>query len=207
MGRPVTFVRMDIAKFLLRVMQTPYENRANWVTKLCESLAEGKRGNHPFADELFDEVDEFREIDRNRKAKSSKDSTESKDSRVSHTSQSVSQSVNTEDNRESFDFARRQYPGTKRGFKPEWENFIKKQGPNVPEVLELLLPAINAEKQHRANLIRSGSFCPDWKNFQTWINGECWTQEFSTAQNVNGRPVLMETSEEKSQRRFRETHI
>jgi hypothetical protein len=80
MRRPVTFVKVETARFLLRVYKVPFDGRALWVTQLAEALAEGLRGEHPFADELLSEVEEFRERDTKRKKAYSKDSVESKDS-------------------------------------------------------------------------------------------------------------------------------
>lgn len=74
-----------------------------------------------------------------------------------------------------FDQFRTEYPGTKRGLKTEFENFIKK---NKLETVHLLLPALKTEKQHREALSKSGQFIPQWKNLQTWINQKCWEQEF-----------------------------
>lgn len=80
--------------------------------------------------------------------------------------------------REFFDEARKSFPGTKKGIGPEWENF-KKKFPNYTNILPLLAPAIEREIAHRAKLAATpGAFLPSWKNFGTWINGECWTQEF-----------------------------
>ena len=74
-----------------------------------------------------------------------------------------------------FDLFRTEYPGTKRGLKTELENFLKK---NNPETVELLLPALNKEKQHHETLKETGQFVPQWKNLSTWINQRCWEQEF-----------------------------
>ncbi len=82
--------------------------------------------------------------------------------------------------RSKFDEARKSYPGTKNGIEPEWENFQKKHGKNTPKIVPLILPAIQAEKEHKERLkATAGAFCPEWKNFKTWINNSCWTQELS----------------------------
>ncbi|MGV8095985.1 MAG: Lin1244/Lin1753 domain-containing protein [Mangrovibacterium sp.] len=84
-----------------------------------------------------------------------------------------------------FDQFRVEYPGTKRSLKTEFENFLKK---NKPEVVELLLPALNKEKEHRYQLARNKQFAPEWKNLSTWINQRCWEQEFPEVKPVNGKP-------------------
>jgi len=67
------------------------------------------------------------------------------------------------------------FPGTKRGLITEFENFIKK---NKPEIVDLLLPALEKEKKHRAKQTELKEFVPPWKNLSTWINQRCWEQEF-----------------------------
>lgn len=74
-----------------------------------------------------------------------------------------------------FDQFRIEFPGTKRGLNTELNNFLKK---NKPETIQLLLPSLKKEKEHREALIESGQFVPQWKNLSTWINQRCWEQEF-----------------------------
>lgn len=77
-----------------------------------------------------------------------------------------------------FDEARQSYPGTKRGLDVEWANFVAKY-PDYRNILPFLTLAIQREANHKALLRKTpGAFCPEWKNFQTWINQQCWTQEF-----------------------------
>lgn len=93
------------------------------------------------------------------------------------------------DFRSSFDLARKSYPGDKGGITPEWANFTKKHQKHIATIVPMLLPAIKAEKAHKEALKAAGVFCPTWKNFQTWINKGCWTQEFSDIKNqgaING---------------------
>ena len=75
-----------------------------------------------------------------------------------------------------FEIARKLYPGTKRGLEPEYNNF-KKKYPNWTEILPLLKPAIERQKQKRKHLKSAGKFVPEWPHFQTWINNERWTEE------------------------------
>ncbi len=76
-----------------------------------------------------------------------------------------------------FNEAREAYPGNRNGLDSEWDNFEKKN-PDYTDILPLLLPAIEREIAHKAKLKTSNQFCAEWKNFQTWINKKCWTQEF-----------------------------
>lgn len=90
-----------------------------------------------------------------------------------------------------FEEARKQYPGTKNGLEREWGNFEKKLRKirNTPrEVVPKILPAIQAEKADKEGKAEAGAFCPAWKNFQTWINGECWDQELGETGPASGRP-------------------
>lgn len=81
---------------------------------------------------------------------------------------------------QEFESARKAYPGTKRGHDPEWTNFLKKHGREKRRIIPLLLPAIHRELAHKTGLKAAGAFCPEWKNFQTWINGEFWTTEYNS---------------------------
>ena len=82
--------------------------------------------------------------------------------------------VNIKEIKEKFEIFRKQYTGTKGGFDPEFKNFQKKC---KNEDVELLLPALIKEKQHKQKSIELGVFCPEWKNLSTWINQKCWLQE------------------------------
>ena len=76
-----------------------------------------------------------------------------------------------------FDEFRKAYPTQKRGLQTEFANF-KKKHKDWKEVLPLLLPAIQAEIAWHEEKRRKREFCPQYKNFQTWINQRCWEQEF-----------------------------
>ncbi len=80
-------------------------------------------------------------------------------------------------NKFRFEEAREIYPGTRRGFDPEWKNFEKKYKRRLNEICPLLKPAIEAQIAHRAVLKSRNEFCPPWKHFKTWINGAWWTEE------------------------------
>jgi hypothetical protein len=88
-----------------------------------------------------------------------------------------------------FESARLLYPGNRNGLESEWDNFEKKN-PEYDEILPLLIPAIEREIAHKAALKASNQFCAEWKNFQTWINKKCWTQEFGEVGAAPRRPAF-----------------
>jgi hypothetical protein len=85
---------------------------------------------------------------------------------------------------ETFEAARRLYPGVKRGQTTEWVNFQKKYG-NSKEILALLQTAIESQAGIKAALRRTGKFCPEWPHFRTWINNRRWEDEIQ--KTFNGR--------------------
>ena len=89
----------------------------------------------------------------------------------------VKGSISKDKDMSIFDSARKLFKGTKRGNSTEFENYRKKHN-DWKECLELLEPAIHREIIHRDNLNSSNAFCPEWANFQTWINQRRWEQEF-----------------------------
>ena len=83
----------------------------------------------------------------------------------------------TSDQKLQFDEARKLFKGRKNGLEPEWENFIRKFR-NHRQIIPLLKPAIEKEIAWRKEALEAKMFVPCWKHFQTWINKQCWTQEF-----------------------------
>jgi len=82
------------------------------------------------------------------------------------------------------------YPGTKRFFGTEYENFTNKNRKNKDKIIHLLLPALEKEKQFRINSFELNGWVPAWKNLSTWIREKCWEQEFSElkpAIHLNGK--------------------
>ena len=71
---------------------------------------------------------------------------------------------------DTFEQARKLYPGTKRGLPTELDNFKKHK--DWKEVLSLLVPAIEAQIQWRKTA--NGEFREAWKHFRTWINQRWW---------------------------------
>ena len=90
-----------------------------------------------------------------------------------------------------FEEFRRMYPGTKRGFKIEFDNFRRKNPKNWRTIILLLIPAIKMQIEWHERSIVAGQFAPNYKHLQTWINQQCWTEEQPeiTAQPQDVAPV------------------
>lgn len=80
---------------------------------------------------------------------------------------------------EIFEQFRLDYPGTKRGFEVEFENF-KKKHKDWQEVLLLLQKRLDYQKDARQVRKENKLFVPEWKNLQTWINQRCWEDIINT---------------------------
>ncbi len=77
-------------------------------------------------------------------------------------------------NKYQFEQARKLYPGKRRGFQPEWDDFVKKHRSRIDAICPLLKPAIEKQIEYRAT---TKDWCPDWKHFKTWLRGSWWTEE------------------------------
>ena len=77
-------------------------------------------------------------------------------------------------NKYLFEKARKLYPGRKRGFQPEWDDFVKKHKRRIDDICPLLTPAIEKQIAYRNN---TKDWCAPWKNFKTWLYGSWWTEE------------------------------
>ena len=77
-------------------------------------------------------------------------------------------------NRYDFERARKLYPGRKRGFQPEWDDFVKKHRKRIDAICPLLRPAIEKQIVYRET---TKDWCAPWKNFKTWLYGSWWTEE------------------------------
>ncbi|KKM75828.1 hypothetical protein LCGC14_1386380 [marine sediment metagenome] len=76
-------------------------------------------------------------------------------------------------NKYLFEEARKLYPGRKRGFQPEWDDFVKKHKRRIDDICPLLTPAIEKQIAYRE---RTKEWCAQWKNFKTWLYGSWWTE-------------------------------
>ena len=75
-----------------------------------------------------------------------------------------------------FEKARKLYReagGRVRGFQPEWDDFVKRHGRRINDICPLLTPAIEKQIAYRN---RTKDWCPQWKNFKTWLYGSWWTE-------------------------------
>lgn len=80
-----------------------------------------------------------------------------------------------------FDTARKLYQGSKNGLEPEWTNFKKK---NPVKLSSDILVAVKYQIAWRDELKNSNTFVAPWKNFSTWINKQCWTEEKPQAEST-----------------------
>ena len=79
---------------------------------------------------------------------------------------------------QQFDAFRMRYPGKRRGFKAEFDNFKRKNPKTWREIIPLLDPALNRLLEWNKQARAAGKFVPDFKNLSTWLNQQCWTDEF-----------------------------
>lgn len=75
-----------------------------------------------------------------------------------------------------FERFRNEYPGNRRGFKVEFDNF-KKKHKDYRTVVFLLYPALMKLKEWRDLKKGMGQFVPEYANLQTWINQRRWEVE------------------------------
>lgn len=101
---------------------------------------------------------------------------------------------------EIFSIFHRSYPGTKRGCEVEWQNFVKKYPRNYTEILPLLMPALTNQIQWRVQQKARGGFVPVWKNLQTWLNQQCWTEIhiIESAVKMGGSPKIFSMEEQQA---------
>ena len=86
--------------------------------------------------------------------------------------------------REIFDEFRKLYPGSKRGLDVELANFIKKYPKNYMNIVSQLLPNLKRQAKEKEAQRKAGTFVANWKNLQTYINQQAWTEEFAIQQNI-----------------------
>ena len=76
-----------------------------------------------------------------------------------------------------FEEFRKSYPGTKQGFKTEFENFCKKHS-DYQDAVFLLKPALERLIIWRNSKRQAGQFVPEHAHLKTWINQRRWEVEF-----------------------------
>ena len=84
---------------------------------------------------------------------------------------------NENEERRKIDFEnfRKNYPGTKRGFAVEYENFRKHK--DWKDIIEILNLRLDYQRTVRSKKQGMKEFVPEWKNLKTWINQRCWEEE------------------------------
>lgn len=78
-----------------------------------------------------------------------------------------------------FEVFRQNYPGVKRGFQIEFEDFKKKHPKTWAEVVMILSDRLQYQINAKAELASQGEFVPGWKHLQTWINNRSWEEEIT----------------------------
>lgn len=86
---------------------------------------------------------------------------------------------------EQFEQARLSFPGKKRGFKTEWDNFIKKYRKEANEVIPILSKAIETYKKYVNYERTKNNFNLSYCAFSVWINQRRWEEEYPELENAN----------------------
>ena len=81
-----------------------------------------------------------------------------------------------------FEDFRELYPGTKRGYKVEFENLQKKHK-DWREILPDLTGLLTAQIKAKEFRMKNGAFVPEWKNLSTYINNRSWEEIINTKIN------------------------
>lgn len=84
---------------------------------------------------------------------------------------------------EKFELIRKDYPGTKRGGKTEWQEFKKKYGKEITtEFLRAIWLGLEAKRKTNKELMAAGGFVPEWPHFKTYLNQRRWEEETEVRQ-------------------------
>lgn len=78
---------------------------------------------------------------------------------------------------QQFEDFRQHYPGIKRGFQIEFDNF-KKKHPNWQDILPLLIPAVDRLIAYSERCRARGQFVAEYPHLQTWLNQSRWEIEY-----------------------------
>ena len=74
-----------------------------------------------------------------------------------------------------FNEARKLYPGDKRGFDFEWNDFRRWHRMKCPEFVPLLLPAIKDRIAYFDACDKANMWHKQWQGFKTWTKNGHWT--------------------------------
>lgn len=78
---------------------------------------------------------------------------------------------------QQFEDFRKHYPGIKRGFQKEFDNF-KKKHPDWQDLLPLLIPAVDRLIAYTEQRCARGEWVAEYPHLQTWLNQSRWEVEF-----------------------------
>lgn len=77
----------------------------------------------------------------------------------------------------------RAYPGRKRGYRQELAVLARRRPRDWREVVGQLAPALERLLRWRERAAAAGMYVASHKNLSTWLNQECWTEEFPDIDN------------------------
>lgn len=109
---------------------------------------------------------------------------------------------------QQFEDFRQHYPGIKRGFQIEFDNF-KKKHPNWQDILPLLIPAVDRLIAYSERCRARGQFVTEYPHLQTWLNQSRWEIEYpevAEQQNPNNYGTSTLSDYDRRQEEFRQ-HI
>lgn len=109
---------------------------------------------------------------------------------------------------QKFEDFRLHYPGIKRGFQIEFDNF-KKKHPNWQDILPLLIPAVDRLIAYSERCRARGQFVAEYPHLQTWLNQSRWEIEYpevTEQQNPNNYGTSTLSDYDRRQEEFRQ-HI
>ena len=89
---------------------------------------------------------------------------------------------NDNNGNKTFDYFWKYYPGRNTDKK---KCLAKWKRDNLDSKMEEIMNGLGNQIDVR-NDIPSNEFKPQWKNPLTWLNGECWKDDFSSGQNLDG---------------------
>ncbi len=94
---------------------------------------------------------------------------------------------------QQFEDFRQHYPGIKRGFQIEFDNF-KKKHPNWQDILPLLIPAVDRLIAYSERCRARGQFVAEYPHLQTWLNQSRWEIEYPEVTEQQQNPTNYGTS-------------
>lgn len=59
-----------------------------------------------------------------------------------------------------------------------------------PLIMQIVL-AVDAQTRERKKMLQARKFTPDWKAPSTWLNGQCWLDEFQDDEEYSAKPKYL----------------